>query len=214
MSTAMDTHRHNQSEAKKFRHYLRAIPKVVVLYAADAAITAAMYPQRNNYSVNEDPKGNKMVHDTSNAAWNWRIGLDGNDAPPIYKRSYGGEEPLGQMFGKRGLLGVAVVDVRRERDINRKLYKRLFSDPMGKLPQVSLYNNLEDLHFGAEYVRRANLNPAKGRAVSYAKDGVRMAEGVVAQFMQSGAGLSPAPEQLLNHVSSQSSSNFFSWSVA
>lgn len=216
MSVLRDTYTHNIKEAAKFREFLRLIPKVMVIYAADSAITRAVMPDTKNYTIGSPVTGNLMPHDTSNAAWNWRIGLDGAMDKPLYEK---GKFPIGEKFDQHSTNNMPLarqigID-RRVLDINKKLYNKLFSGnnaKSAKTPKISLYNNIGDISgMGEIYEERANIKAVGAELYSYAAIGAQFSATLINSFMQSGAGSAPNALGLLAELKNGQASHFVKW---
>ena len=187
----------NKAVLAEYRKFLALMPKVTLYFAADYALSLVMVPDTRNYLAGE-VSGNKMPHNTSNAAWNWRVSFQGPQAPlydidkspvaGLYEGAITEENPKG--YTKRSTYAyesaLNVIDERREKDIQRKLYSKLFSRIYSKIPKVTVYNSIDQLNFGKAYVDNSNVKAASEQLATYAEVGVRIASGILRQFMQGG----------------------------
>lgn len=214
MATIREVYNHNRKVATAFKTYIRLMPKVVALYAADAALAGVMRPAGRNFPLAENGRatvsGSLMPHNSSNAAWNWRITFEGEDSP-IYDK---GKSPVGDSYEYRSNLNMpemyGVISRRRELDVNRKLYGKLFSSVNAPMPKFKIYNNIDKLGFGQTYVERSNVEAASAELKSYATGGAIMSYGLLKEFMRSGTKGIPSPDALLKSLKTSQGTHFAS----
>jgi len=188
------------------------MPKVVAYYAADRALTMAMQPAPMNFPAGE-VTGDLMPHNSSNAAWNWRITMSAQDAPlydidkePVGWGTRRGSETSEVIYERRSsnnrkALMDEVVFARREKDIFGKLFSALFSSPYAsKMPSFQLYNNIDRLNFGQNYVDNSNVEAVAAKLHSYAAQGEVLAHNVIKANERGGRFNSPNVENLLGSV--------------
>lgn len=173
------------------------MPKTVLYFAADYALTMVMMPDNKNYSAGE-VSGKLMPHNTSNAAWNWRVSFSGPqkplyaiDKPPVaglYEGPINDDNPKG--YTKRSTYSyetaLNVITERRELDIQRKLYSKLFGKIYAKIPKVTIYNTIDQLNFGKNYVDNSNVKAASEQLNTYANIGIRKAYNLLRGFERGG----------------------------
>lgn len=213
MSTLRKVYDHNRKSAAEFRKYLRLIPKTIAIYAADSAIAGVMRPAAKNFPLGPNGEatvtGKLMPHNSSNAAWNWRVTFSGEQSP-IYAKGRG---HIGEAFeyrsGTPSLFSTAEATVveRRIADINKKLYSKLFSNPNAKFPKFTIYNNIDRLNM-SNYVDRSNVAAAANELVSYSMTGAHMGYVIAKAFMRSGKGGMPDTLALLASLKSSQGSHF------
>jgi len=209
--------KHNRDELVAFRRYFRMLPKVFLYYAADFALTQAMRPAPSNYS-NGQYSGDLMPHNSSNAAWNWRISFSGPSAPlyDINKSPVGFgiaelidgtmayEKRSSNDFNTKNMIEVTIL-TRREIDIQEKLFPKLFRTPYSlKTPSFILYNSIDQLNFGKNYARNANVARVTELLLSYANEGEVLATAVIKSHERSGLFGRPNVEGLLVEVTARS----------
>jgi len=219
VTSLKEVFQHNRREAMRYKAYIRLMPKVVILYAADSALAGAMQPAAGNYSAgNSGQAGSLMPHSSSNAAWNWRISFGAQEGPLNDKAADGDNSSLiGYAFQRRGSTSdaymiPAVIAERRIRDINKKLFYKLFGTANVKsvvIPEVSLYNNIDRI--SKDYARNANLENVKNALKSYAASGVQVSYGILKSFMRGGTGSAPDVEGLLSALKASQGGNFVNW---
>lgn len=211
MSTLKKVSDHNRKAASEFRKYIRLIPKTIAIYAADAAIAGVMRPADKNFPLGPNGEatvtGKLMPHNSSNAAWNWRVTFSGEEAP-LYAK---GKGHIGEAFEYRSddffRDAEATVAERRISDINKKLYNKLFSSPNAKFPKFTIYNNIDRLNI-SNYVDRSNVSAAANELVSYSMTGSHMGYVIAKNFMRSGKFGMPDVTALLASLKSSQSSHF------
>lgn len=219
MSRQREVYLHNLREAAKFKNFFRLMPKVITIYAADAALTSVMQPASDNFRRGKGSSpGDKMVHSSSNAAWNWRVSLGSEDGPLYEKSSAIDGSLIGKSREERSAntynshyMIAAVIEERRIKDVNKKLFSALFSKPNSPIPNVSLYNNIDRLAGHPRYVEWSNIKSAAKKLDSYAISGVQLAHLVLKSFERSGLGGAPDAAGLLESLRRSSQSKFFTW---
>lgn len=214
MSTVhLKVHRQNQAALSTYKKFLRMIPKVLSLYAADTAMKAVMEPHARNFEPsNRDFVTGKLTpHDSSNAAWNWRITFSSEDGPLMdkdkgvvgyaYEKRSGGSPNYKGTRDESAMQGV--IDARVSIDIAGKLYSGLFSSITTHPKKFTMYNSLDQLPNSKQYVENANLANATSQIRTYASTGYALGVGVLNMFTRSGLHGMPDPEGLKAYLDSQ-----------
>lgn len=201
MTSQREVYLKNLATVKEYRTFLRMMPKVVMAFAVEAAISSAMEYDTANYTpaggkTGKEPKtfvgGNKMPHDSSNAAFNWRISFNGAQAPLNDK----GKEPVGEAFEKRsGTSSIARMEAtiytRLQMDVYTKLYSQFFSVVTAKAKNFIMYNSIDQLPNSSQYVTNSNVENAMTKAAAVANQGGKHGENFLLPYMNSGVGRMP-----------------------
>lgn len=195
MSAPLHVFRQNQQTLAAYRQFLRMMPKTVVIYAAKLSMEEVMRPDVRNYTPagGEDGSqgitkvsGNLMPHDSSNAAWNWRISFGTLESPIMDKD----RAPVGHAFEKRSTndreRAKAVVTERVNRDIKGKLYNNLFKSITAPAKSFSLYNAIDQFSNSKQYVENSNVKAASMKISTYAVTGALNGMAVLKMFERSG----------------------------
>ncbi|AHI61264.1 hypothetical protein vBVpaS1601_19 [Vibrio phage vB_VpaS_1601] len=124
----------NRKELEKMANWLRQGPKVCL----QAAVTRA-----HSTVMQSENLGGAMMHDSSNAAYNWRISVNGSMPPVLFQK---GRPPVGNEGDQRTREG-------KTSDIIRTILKRLTDDA----------NELDRALWGTVTITQVSLvNPIKG----------------------------------------------------
>ena len=199
----------NAAEAQKFAEFLNFMPKVILTYALSAAIKRAVKPDKGNYhpyGFKGNPKFKKssvssdlIVHDSSNAAFNWRTTYS-NAGPYLERRGRGiGSADVGDKFDLRGSTSrgdaYATGKVRHDLELH-KLYTTFFDgNTKGLAKKVKLYNPID-----GEYAKNANLDATMIPIDNSAVKGGKIGEWHLLSSMSSGVSKSPNIKALKNQV--------------
>lgn len=151
-----DIERRNNAEAAKINRWLKQGPKVILQAAVTRTHSAVMQ---------SEGMGGRMMHDSSNAAYNWRVSINGSVPGMLWAK---GRSPIGNEGDQRTRSGNSF-------DIMRVVSKRLVEDAKTLnravwggigLTKVSLVNpvngyyainaNLDDAVMGGFWVQYAN----------------------------------------------------------
>ena len=169
MTVAAQVKAHNTLEAKKFRDYLDMLVKYVTFKVVNDTLVDLMMPNEGNYWNLGSPTGNKVVHGSSNAAFNWRVSVGGAIKP---YEDWKGRYPVGDAYDKRSSESKGdaydTIDVRREKDINNGLKKAIFAKG-SKVQTVTISNALKH----SRYISNANLEAAANHAGAYANSSLK-----------------------------------------
>lgn len=135
---------HNNKELAKIANWLKQGPKVCL----QAAVTRA-----HSTVMQSEDIGGAMMHDSSNAAYNWRISVGGS-MPSILNEK--GKAPVGNEGDQRTRTGktsdIIKVILKRLTDDANQLDRTIWSS---SISQVSLVNPI-----GGYYAVNANLDEA------------------------------------------------------
>lgn len=162
--------RNNNAELNRITSWLKQGPKVILQAAVTGAHSAVMQ---------SDNMGGRMMHDSSNAAYNWRVSIDGSMQSMINAK---GRSPVGDEGDKRTLSGNSM-------DIMRVISKRLVDDSKtldraiwGKtsISKVSLVNPI-----GGYYAINANLDEASAASL-WMQHATRSANSAYESWMKAG----------------------------
>lgn len=135
-----DHERNNNAELAKITEWLKAGPRVVLQAAVTRAHSAVMQSEH---------MGGSMIHDSSNAAYNWRISFGGMPGVLMQK----GKDPVGLEGDNRTGEG-------KTSDIMRVILKRLSDDA----------NKFDRAVWGAARIEKVSLvNPVGGRYAMFAQ---------------------------------------------
>lgn len=140
--------RNNLDEFKRIAVWLSQGPKVVI----QASVTAAL-----SQVMRDSNLGGEMWHDSSNAAYNWRI-RSGSSGQGSYK-DYKGQAPVGSFQSYRSLNGdvgaiAGMISQRLVEDAQR-LDRTVWANNQNKPVSVSIVNPI----YG-QYAVNANLSEA------------------------------------------------------
>lgn len=140
-----DLERANNKELAKIAGWLKQAPKVVLQAAVTRTHSTVMQSQF---------MGGKMMHDSSNAAYNWQVSLDGSVGRFIDAK---GVSPVGESGDQRTRTGkmseVASVVAKRLSDDANKLDRAIWG--AANIDKVSLVNPISGY-----YAVNANLDEA------------------------------------------------------
>lgn len=129
-----DVERKNNAETAKIAKWLKQGPKVILQAAVTRAHSAVMQ---------SEGMGGRMMHDSSNAAYNWRISVDGSVPGMIWAK---GRSPVGNEGDQRTRTGNSF-------DIMRVVSKRIVEDS----------KRLNRAIWGSASISKVSLiNPVKG----------------------------------------------------
>lgn len=137
--------RKNNAEAAKINKWLKQGPKVILQSAVTRTHSALMQ---------SEGMGGRMMHDSSNAAYNWRVSVDGTIPSMLWAK---GRSPVGNEGDQRTRSGSSM-------EIMRVVSKRLVEDSKrlnraiwgtANINQVSLINPVKGY-----YAINANLDEA------------------------------------------------------
>lgn len=142
--------RKNNAELAKISNWLKQGPRVVL----QAAVTRA-----HSSVMQSEHMGGRMMHDTSNAAYNWRVSIDGSMLGIIDAK---GRAPVGDEGDQRTRTGndtdiLKVISARLVEDAG-KLDRAVWGS--AKIVSVSLINPI-----GGYYAINANLDEASSGRV-------------------------------------------------
>ena len=207
--TVGQVRKNNKEEVLRFKEYLELMPKVATIYAADAAMAVVVSPATGN---GRRAEGHRTVHDSSNAAWNWRVSINGAKLPATDTK---GKSPVGSAGDKRSTNNMSaaqeVVKLRRKIDINDKLYKHLFTGKEDlKSIDVSIYNNI-NRHSVYAYNASLQLAAESDELKSNMHSAQSAAKAVLNEHMRSGKDQGPATQGLRMSLAVSSNSNFINW---
>lgn len=168
MASAMDATKHNTKAAYDMKQALRAMARAYLFIIVDEALKSVMLPNSSNYWGRDMVSGTKMVHGSSNAAWNWQVSINGSQKRFVNDKN---RYPIGDHYDTRSSENdpamYEVIDERKARDIGKNLYNALFSNLNKPIPKVSLYNPIP----AGYYADNANVKAAESMLTSYAQHG-------------------------------------------
>ena len=174
----------NAAEANKFKDFFNLMPKTILIYSAANTLNKVMLPAASK----ADP--DKMAHDSSNAAFNWRFSYSTPRGPlELWDR---GHEAVGFKFEKRGASSAAyqAVNINYGNQVD-KIYQKFFGAGIDKpVSKLILYNSIDQLN-NPKYVHFSNVRGAHLKGFTYASEGLLLGEGILKGFTSSGTGRSP-----------------------
>lgn len=188
---------HNKQELAKFKKYLNLMPKVVLIYAVDNALVMAMEPALEPFDAT------KGMHDSSNAAYNWRVSYSGAKKPLVLWNK--GHQVVGNKYEQRSLYDIHAAyatQLTREGMEISKVYNKNFSGTGAdrKAASLELYNSIDELGI-ANYTRNANIRGIFSAIVNHANEGATIGYSILKTTMSSGVKGSPNSDGLLATVS-------------
>ena len=134
----------NKEEADKINRWLRQGPKVIL---------QAVVTRTHSTVMQSEDMGGQMMHDSSNAAYNWQISLPGRPSYINYK----GRSPVGNEGAQRTISGnsfdIMRVISKRISDDSKKLDRAIWGKV--SISKVALINPI----YG-DYAANANLDEA------------------------------------------------------
>jgi hypothetical protein len=202
----------NAEEYKKFAEFLTMMPKVLLMYSVSYALIRATEPDKvsgershgrhgghnyHPYGWEDEATGqvktttassDKVVHDSSNAAYNWRTSYSGTKAPLDLRNGQHGS--VGDKYEyrsnkDRGRARQAGMD-RHNIELS-KIYQTFFGGgTTTKAKNIKLYNSI----YG-EYAKNANIEATLGAIKFSAYTGSIAANTVLLGYMNNGIKRSP-----------------------
>jgi hypothetical protein len=185
---------HNNAELEKFTDFLNLMPKTVLIYAVSYALHEAMEPATSQMDANLG------MHDSSNAAYNWRISYSGSKKPLVL---WNKKTVVGAKGEKRSINSRSeahqVQETRWGMELN-KVYQKNFGVGLNKkVANLILYNSIDELNIGA-YTANANIRGITAKINTNAAIGAKMAEGILNDYLNSGVRRTPNSKGLKDQV--------------
>lgn len=215
MASIAEVKKHNDAIAKQYTDFLVATTKVVFFYSMSNTLFNVMYPDGGNYHphgrVGDDSKmtsetssvsGDKMVHDSSNAAFNWGVTFGGPKSPVDVRDT--NHKLVGDKYDHRGsqARGAAIFTVMENLKFQQSTLFKGFFETTGKpAKSFKLYNSIDELGF-SQYAKNSNIDAAVAKSGTNKVAGATLGYNIVKGFMASGTNGMPNSSGLFNVMKS------------